>query len=314
MARVEDVKRETLNARQQKLYDEIMRTRPRGKLSGPFSVWMHTPDLAEPANGLADCFRVNPRFDKRLIELITLMMCRAATVKYAWSVHEPLARQAGLSPQIVDAIRANKRPDFSRDDERLIYDLVTELITTKTLSDAIFERAIGALRPRRRDRGGKLRRLLRHDRLCAQRLRSAAPAGRRNADLTVQRASISTLNFSACSSTARPCRVNAMVRWPSFSVRTRPSTTASSQTEMCGQLCQASTACSRVRGRSSTQARNWIMIRLGEEDIAASIDPQYKAKRVRMQPGCSGTEPNPRNGVIWRISSRGILCPFSSAS
>jgi 4-carboxymuconolactone decarboxylase len=145
MARIEDVKRETLNARQQQLYDEIMRTRPRGKLSGPFSVWMHTPDLAEPANGLANCFRVNPRLDKRLIELITLLMCRAATVKYAWSVHEPLARQAGLSPQIVDAIRANKRPDFSRDDERLIYDLVTELLTTKTLSDAIFERAIGAL-------------------------------------------------------------------------------------------------------------------------------------------------------------------------
>ncbi|HJY17503.1 MAG TPA: carboxymuconolactone decarboxylase family protein, partial [Xanthobacteraceae bacterium] len=66
------------------------------------------------------------------------------TVKYAWSVHEPLARQAGLSPQIVDAIRANKRPDFSRDDERLIYDLVTELLTTKVLSDGTFERATAA--------------------------------------------------------------------------------------------------------------------------------------------------------------------------
>jgi 4-carboxymuconolactone decarboxylase len=144
MARIDEVKRDTLDARQQQLYDDIMRTRPRGKLSGPFSVWMHTPDIAEPANGLANCFRVHARLDKRLIELITLLMCRAATVKYAWSVHEPLARQGGLSPQIVDAIRANKRPEFARDDERLIYDLVFELLTAKTLSDVTFERATAA--------------------------------------------------------------------------------------------------------------------------------------------------------------------------
>ncbi|MFY9694885.1 MAG: carboxymuconolactone decarboxylase family protein [Xanthobacteraceae bacterium] len=144
MARVDEVKRESLDARQRQLYDDIMRTRPRGALSGPFSVWMHTPDIAEAANGLANCFRVHARLDKRLIELITLMMCRAGTVKYAWSVHEPLARQAGLSPHVVDAIRANKQPDFSRDDERLIYDLVTELRTTKALSDGTFARATAA--------------------------------------------------------------------------------------------------------------------------------------------------------------------------
>jgi 4-carboxymuconolactone decarboxylase len=144
MTRVDEVNPESLNQRQRQLYDDIMRTRPRGRLSGPFSVWMHTPDIAEPANGLADCFRVHARLDKRLIELITLLMCRAATVKYAWSVHEPLARQAGLSPQIVDAIRANKRPEFTRDDERLTYDLVTELLNTRTLSDGTFARATAA--------------------------------------------------------------------------------------------------------------------------------------------------------------------------
>lgn len=144
MARIDEVKRETLDPRQQRLYDDIMHTRPRGKLSGPFSVLMHRPDIAEPANALADCFRVHPTLDKRLIELITLLMCRAAAVKYAWAVHEPLAQQAGLTPQIVDAIRAGKRPDFSREDERLIYDLITELLTTKTLSDGTFARATAA--------------------------------------------------------------------------------------------------------------------------------------------------------------------------
>ena len=145
MARIEDVTPENLTERQRKLYDGIMRTRPRGRLSGPFSVWIHTPDIAEPADGLATCFRVNPKLDKRLIELIVLLMCRDATVQYAWSVHEPLARAAGLAPATIEAIRARRRPDLARDDERLIYDLVTELLATKTLTTATFDRAQAAL-------------------------------------------------------------------------------------------------------------------------------------------------------------------------
>jgi len=46
MARIEQVERDKLGARQQALYDEIMRTRPRGKLSGPLSVWIYRPDIA----------------------------------------------------------------------------------------------------------------------------------------------------------------------------------------------------------------------------------------------------------------------------
>ena len=145
MARIDEVKRENLNERQQQLYDGIMRTRPRGSLSGPFSVWINTPEIAEPADRLANCFRVAPKLDKRLIELIILLMCREGTVQYAWSVHEPLARQAGLTQETVDAIRARKRPNFKRDDEGVIYDVVTELLATKRLSPATFERASAAL-------------------------------------------------------------------------------------------------------------------------------------------------------------------------
>ena len=46
MARIEQVERDKLGARQLALYDEIMRTRPRGKLSGPLSVWIYRPDIA----------------------------------------------------------------------------------------------------------------------------------------------------------------------------------------------------------------------------------------------------------------------------
>jgi 4-carboxymuconolactone decarboxylase len=144
MARIEQVKRENLDQRQQQLYDTIMRSRPRATLSGPFSVLIHTPDLAQPINEIADCLRHNSRLDKRLIELIILLACRGGDAKYAWSAHVPLARAAGLPEATIDAIRARKRPDELRDDETVIYDLVAELLATKTLSAAMFERATAA--------------------------------------------------------------------------------------------------------------------------------------------------------------------------
>jgi 4-carboxymuconolactone decarboxylase len=145
MSRVDDVQRDKLDARQQALYDDIMRTRPRGKLSGPFSIWIHRPDIAEPANALANCFRVSPRLDKRLIELIVLLVCRDATAQYAWSAHYNLAKEAGLSSETIEAIRARRRPEFGRDDERVVYDLVTELLPSNKVSPATFGRAEAAL-------------------------------------------------------------------------------------------------------------------------------------------------------------------------
>lgn len=144
MARIEDIKRENLTARQQQLHDDFLRSRPRKQLTGPFAVLIHTPDIAEPADHLVNYYRNNPRLGRRLIELIILLAVRDATAQYAWSVHEPHALEHGLTQDVIDAIRARKRPDFKRDDERLIYDFVTELLATKTVSAASLERAKAA--------------------------------------------------------------------------------------------------------------------------------------------------------------------------
>jgi len=145
MARIEDVKRENLSPRQQQLHDEFLRSRPRATLTGPFAVLIHTPDIAEPADKLVNYFRQNAKIGRRLVELVILLMVREATAQYAWSVHEPQALQHGLTQDAIDAIRGRRRPDFKRDDERLVYDFVTELSAAKTVSPATFERAKAAL-------------------------------------------------------------------------------------------------------------------------------------------------------------------------
>jgi len=144
MARIGDVKREDLSARQQALYDDFLRSRPHKTLGGPFSVLIHAPDIAEPADRLVNYYRDKPKLGRRLIELIILLMVREATAQYAWSVHEPHALEHGLTQDTIDAIRARRRPDFKRDDERLIYDFIAELNATKTVSAASFARAKSA--------------------------------------------------------------------------------------------------------------------------------------------------------------------------
>lgn len=144
MARIEAVKREKLSPRQQKLHDDFLRSRPHKTLTGPFSVLIHMPDIAEPADRLVNYYRGTTKLGRRLIELIILLVVRGATVQYAWSVHEAHALDAGIPQETIDAIRARKQPDLKREDERLIYDLVAELLAKKTLSGATFERAKAA--------------------------------------------------------------------------------------------------------------------------------------------------------------------------
>ena len=144
MARIEDVRREKLSPRQQRLHDDFLKSRPRKTLTGPFAVLIHTPDIAEPADKLVNYYRQNAKLGRRLVELVILLAVRSATAQYAWSVHEPHALEYGFGQDIVDAIRARKRPDFKRDDERLVYDFVTELLANKTVGAAMFERAEAA--------------------------------------------------------------------------------------------------------------------------------------------------------------------------
>jgi 4-carboxymuconolactone decarboxylase len=144
MARVDEVVREKLSPRQQQLYDHFLKTRPRNKLSGPFSVLIETPDIAEPTDELVDYFRHKAKIGRRLVELAILLVVRSASAQYAWSVHEPHGLQQGFSQDQIDAIRDRKRPDLKRDDEKLVYDFVTELLANKTVSAAMFERAKAA--------------------------------------------------------------------------------------------------------------------------------------------------------------------------
>ena len=88
---------------------------------------------------MVDAIRKNGKLEKRLYELIVLITVRHAASAYAWAVHDPLGRAAGLSGEVVDAIKAKRTPPFQKTDEKVIYNAVTELLTTNKISDAAYQ-------------------------------------------------------------------------------------------------------------------------------------------------------------------------------
>jgi 4-carboxymuconolactone decarboxylase len=140
VARLDPLKMEELSPKQKVLHAEILQSRKR--VSGPFAIWLRNPAMAEAANKLMLSMREDGKLEKRLYELIVMIVARYWSVQYAWAAHEAAAAAAGLSADVIDAIRHNRKPDFKRDDERLIFQTVSELLERKPLSQSTYHRLV----------------------------------------------------------------------------------------------------------------------------------------------------------------------------
>ena len=143
MSRLPTIDPATLGAEQRAAYDEILRVR--GQVRGPFAIWLTSPELCERALSLQDWFPKKGKLDRRLLELMILVLARSANAQFAWFVHEPHAARLGVAQEVIEAIREWRTPDFEKQDERLVYDITRELDATRTLSDATYKRGIDML-------------------------------------------------------------------------------------------------------------------------------------------------------------------------
>ncbi len=144
MSRVPVLQVEDLTAEQKRIYDEIARPRG-GVVRGPFPIWLRNPALADRANQFGNALRVHAKLEKRLFELMVLIIARHWSAQYEWFSHAKSALKAGLSPRIVEAVRDRRSPEFVREDERLVYEIITELVETRTLSQPSYDRVLAAL-------------------------------------------------------------------------------------------------------------------------------------------------------------------------
>jgi len=114
----------------------------RGTLSGPFNVLLRSPEMGDRAQKLGAYIRFHTTVPPKLNEFAILITARALNVQYEWFAHHKNALQAGLSPAIIEAVAAGKRPSGMQPDEEVIYNFTSELVNTKQVSDAAFRAAV----------------------------------------------------------------------------------------------------------------------------------------------------------------------------
>ena len=131
---------EQLNVYQKPLAEQIMKVSSVG-LGGPYNPLLRSPVLGQRMFDLLYYLRWNSSVPLRLNEFAILIIGRQWRSQVEWFAHAPLAMKAGLSPEIIADLKAQRRPQSMKDDEAVVYDFVTELTTMHQVSDGTFARA-----------------------------------------------------------------------------------------------------------------------------------------------------------------------------
>jgi 4-carboxymuconolactone decarboxylase len=141
MGRIPDIAPAAMSPEQRRIANDIGAARG-GVVRGPFAIWLRNPALADAANQFGNTLRLAGKLEKRLFELMILVVARHWGAQYEWFAHEKQALENGVSRDVVEAIRHHRKPAFERADEALIYDVVSEMNVSRTLSQPTYDRAL----------------------------------------------------------------------------------------------------------------------------------------------------------------------------
>ena len=109
----------------------------------PWSVLLRVPDHVVPALEIRLHYLNKSVLGPKLTELAILTAARKWTNNWEWNAHSTAAANAGLSANIISAVRDGHRPDRMADDEAAVYDFSLELQANQSVSDATYAKAVG---------------------------------------------------------------------------------------------------------------------------------------------------------------------------
>jgi len=115
---------------------------PRGVLNGPFVPLLRSPEFMSRLQKTGEYLRYQNALGPKLTEFVILLTARQWTQQYEYVTHLPLALQAGVKPEVADAIREGRRPAGMAAEEEAAYDFCAELRLNQSVSDATYARAV----------------------------------------------------------------------------------------------------------------------------------------------------------------------------
>lgn len=110
-------------------------------IGGPLDATLRSPELAGYFARVSNYLRDNTVVPKKLKEFVIVLVAHYWKCEFELKIHGPYAVTAGLAQATLDAVLQGKKPTTMPEDEEIVYQLVHEMLTTRELSDATFDRA-----------------------------------------------------------------------------------------------------------------------------------------------------------------------------
>ncbi len=110
-----------------------------GQVRGPFSVLLHSPELAKRLLPLVTFFREDSIVEPRLRSLAILAAVREREAAYVWAAQVGAARRNGVPEAVIDLLRAKGDPAQLSADERDVILYVRQLMRTNRVDQNLFD-------------------------------------------------------------------------------------------------------------------------------------------------------------------------------
>lgn len=145
MARIPLATREAVPENEKAAYDAFIASRGNRPNTGPYSLLLHMPEMAQRLEALRTYIRGEESLPQKLQELVMITVAREMDCAFIWYAHAAAARQAGVRGDIVDRVRERQDLTNLDPDESAVVHFVRELLRHRKVSQAMFDTAIARL-------------------------------------------------------------------------------------------------------------------------------------------------------------------------
>ena len=128
--------RDALPAAHHDVWDAIARSR--GRVQGPFTVLLHSPELTRRIAHVGAYVRFESALPPAARELAVIAAARAMDCRFEWGAHEAEAVKAGVRREAIAAVRDRRAPAGLTEDEALVVAYVSQLLAQHRVDDATF--------------------------------------------------------------------------------------------------------------------------------------------------------------------------------
>jgi 4-carboxymuconolactone decarboxylase len=119
---------------------------PRGRLPGPYKVWVHNPKLVHAAAPIGQHFTPGQSsLSEREREIAVLVITSGWHSAYPTAAHEKRGTEVGLPVAAVEAIIAGLPASFTDVREQVVYEMAMALAGGRLVSQGLHDRAVKAL-------------------------------------------------------------------------------------------------------------------------------------------------------------------------